>query len=587
MSSAPVTIVDPARCGRFTSVVITGVQVGPSPTWMASRLSRAGMRPINNVVDVSNYVMLELNEPNHAYDLATLGGGGFRIRLAAEGERLVTLDGVERACTAQDLLVCDADDAPIGLAGVMGGANTEIVDTTTTIALEMAWFEPDGIAATVARTGLRSEASIRFERGRDPMGIDRAVARFVELLRETCPDLSVAAGAVDARGNLPAAVALRVRTSRVNAVLGTQLTDADIVHLIEPIGFRVGTAVSDGVLAVTVPTWRPDCHDEIDVIEEIARQHGYHRLGRTVPKSTQPGRLTDRQAARRLLRQVLLGAGVTEAMPNAFLAPGDLERAGLPAGGLSITNPLVAEESVLRTSLRPGLLKAVAYNASHRRPGARLFEIGHLWLRPAQPQPLPDEREVLTALLAGRDAHGAVALWHEIEAALSISVPVTIVPAEPAGLHPTRSASLAGPDGVVIGAVGEIDPEVARTHGIAERVAVLELDLDRLLALPHGASLYRRVSRFPSSDLDLAFATPDAVSAAAVGDALRVGAGELLADLSLFDVYRGEGLAEGRRSLAFRMRLQAHDRTLGDHELSALREACIAAVAALGATLRG
>jgi phenylalanyl-tRNA synthetase beta chain len=290
---------------------------------------------------------------------------------------------------------------------------------------------------------------------------------------------------------------------------------------------------------------------------------------------------------RRLLRQVLLGFGVTEAMPNAFLAPGDLERAGLPASGLSITNPLVAEESVLRTSLRPGLLKAVAYNASHRRPGALLFEIGHLWLRPTQPQPLPDEREVLSALLAGRDAHGAVALWHEIEAALSISVPVTIEPAEPAGLHPTRSASLVGPDGAVIGAVGEVDPEVARTHGIVERVAVLELDLDLLLALPHGLALYRRVSRFPSSDLDLAFATPDAVSAAAVGDAVRSGAGELLADLALFDVYRGEGLATGQRSLAFRLRLQANDRTLGEHELSAVREACIAAAAALGATLRG
>lgn len=584
--TAPVTIVDGDRCGRFTSTVITGVEVKPSPTWMADRLTRAGMRPINNVVDVSNYVMLELNAPNHAYDLDTLGGGGFRIRLAREGEQLVTLDGVTRTFTADDLLICDADDVPIGLGGIMGGADSEIGPGTTTVALEVAWFEPAGITRTVNRTGLRSEASVRFERGRDPQGMARAVARFVELLRETCPGLAVAAGAVDAVAGLPEPTVVRVRTARVNAVLGTALTTDEVLATIAPIGFeRVGDADAAGQ-AVRVPTWRPDCTDEIDVVEEVARQYGYPRLGRIVPTSTEHGALSPRQADRRLLRQVLLGAGATEAMPNAFLAPGDLARAGLPAGALTIANPLVAEESVLRTSLRPGLLTAVGFNASHRRPGAALFEIGHVYRVPAAPQPLPDEREVLAVALAGRDARAAVTVWQELAAALVLSRPVTLRAAEPAGLHPTRSAELVGPDGEVVGLVGEVDPDVAAAFGIDERVAWLEVDLDLLLAVPHGLAIYRRVSRFPSSDIDLAFVTPDAVTAAMLGDALRAAAGDLLVDLQVFDTYRGTGVPDGHRSLAWRLRLQAADRTLVDTDVTTVRDACVAAAAALGATLR-
>jgi phenylalanyl-tRNA synthetase beta chain len=582
---ATVEIVDGDRCGRFTSTVITGVEVGPSPAWMADRLSRAGMRPINNVVDVSNYVMLELNAPNHAYDLATLGGGGFRVRLARDGEQLVTLDGVARTLTADDLLICDANDAPIGLAGIMGGEHTEIAPTTTAVALEVAWFEPAGITRTVGRTGLRSEASVRFERGRDPEALTRAVARFVELLRETCPKLAVAAGAVHARATRPPPVLVTLRTARVNMVLGTALTTGEIAALIAPIGFvRDGEASAD-TQTITVPSWRPDCATEIDLVEEVARQYGFAKLGRALPQSTGHGGLSPRQADRRLLGQVMVGAGLTEVMPNAFLAPGDLTRAGLPATALTITNPLVTEESVLRTSLRPGLLTSVGYNASHRRTGAALFEMGHVYRLPAAPQPLPDEREVLAAALAGEDATAAVALWHELAAALMIDAPVSLRAAEPPGLHPTRSAELVA-GGTVIGLVGEVDPDVAAVFGVDERVAWLEVDLDLLLALPHGTPHYRRVSRFPSSDIDLAFSTPDTVTAAALGDAMRAAAGDLLVDLQLFDVYRGEGVPGGSRSLAWRLRLQAADRTLVDTDVAAVRDACIAAASDIGATLR-
>ena len=576
---ASVVIEAPERCGRFTSTVLTGVQVAPSAPWMAERLSRAGMRPINNVVDVSNYVMLELGQPSHPYDLAKLPGGGFRVRRARPGETLATLDGVTRALTPDDLLICDALDAPVGIAGIMGGASSEIDDATTEVALEMAWFEPVSLATTAARLGLRSEASARFERGVDPMVADQAIARFVELLRETSPDVAIAPGAVDARGDLPAPAVIWVRPERVNALLRTSFTMADIAALIEPIGFAV-----DGE-RVTVPTWRPDCTAEIDIVEEVARHYGYERLGKSVPASAHPGHLTPLQHARRLVRQVLLGAGLDEAMPQPLLAPDDLTRAGLSGEGIGLVNPLAAEESILRPSLRPGLLKAIAYNASHRTTGVALFEIGHVYLPPPADQLLPDEREVIGAALAGREAPAAVALWAELANALGVD-DVALEAATVDGLHATRTARLVAPGGVTIGLVGEIDPGVLEDHGIGERVAWLEVEMVPLHERSHPDRPYRRVSRYPSSDIDLAFVVDETVPAATLAAALRAAGGDLVADVRLFDVYRGPAVADGHRSLAYRLRLQAPDRTLTEADVAAVRERVIVAAATVGATLR-
>jgi phenylalanyl-tRNA synthetase beta chain len=584
---AEVTILAPDLCGRFVALVLSGVEVRPGAPWMAERLSRAGMRPINNVVDVSNYVMLELNEPNHAYDLEKLGGGGFRIRRARTGETLVTLDDVERTFIEQDLLICDAEDRPIGIAGVMGGAESEIGADTTVVALEMAWFEPIAVTSTASRLGLRSEASARFERGRDPYGIDRAVARVVELLRETCPGLVVHAGLTDARGQLPPETTpVRVRPERVNAVLGSALTPEVMAAKLEPIGF-VTSIAADGVLDVDIPSWRPDSQTEIDVIEEIARHVGYERLGRTVARSTEAGRLTPRQSRRRALRQVLYGLGISEAMPNPFLAPGDLARAGLEPLGLRIANPLVAEESILRTSLRPGLFAALAYNASHRNDDISLFELGHTY-RPAE-APLPDEREVLAVALAGREGPAAVPVLDEIATGLGLADRLTIDQSGSStlpGMHLGRSAVVLA-DGDGVGVVGEIDPGVLDDFEIPGRVAWLELDLTVLLDIEPVIPQWHPVSRYPSSDIDLAFVVPDDVTAATVRAALAGAAPHLIVDLELFDVYRGAGIEAGRRSLAYRLRLQAADRTLTDAEVGAVRDQAIAAVVGLGATLRG
>jgi len=541
------------------------------------------MRPINNVVDASNYVLLDRNQPNHAYDMDRLGGGGFRVRCATGDERLVTLDGVQRTLSTDDLLICDALDTPIGVAGIMGGQDSEVTAATTTIAVEIAWFEPDAIQRSAARLGLRSEASARFERGVDPYGMPASIARFVELLSLTCPELVVHAGAEDARDDAhlpPADRRITVRPARVNALLATDLTAEQMAELIVPIGFT--SAIAGEVLDVALPSWRPDCTAEVDVIEEVARHYGYANIAKVVPKSTVHGRLSVRQARRRRLRDVVLGLGCSEAMPNPFLAPVDLERAGLPSEAVHIVNPLAAEESVLRTSLRPGLLKALSYNESHRRAEVSLYEIGHVY--PPGSGALPDEYEALGIVFAGRDATAAMGAWREIATAMGFGARVDQGQV-PAGLHPTRSATLTiGRD--VVGAVGEVHPDVLDSYDVGERVAVLELDLTRLLANEPKAPQWKSTSRFPSSDLDLAFAVPEATPAEKIEKAIKQAAGGVLVDLSLFDVYRGAGLADAQRSLAYRLRLQAPDRTLTDDELTQLRTKVVAAVTKLGATLR-
>ncbi len=574
----------PQRCGRFTARVLQGVSVGPSPATIANRLTLLGMRPINNVVDVSNYVMLELGQPSHPYDLGTLAGNGFRVRLAGAGERLTTLDDVERELDVSDLLICDGDDRPIGIAGVMGGANTEISDTTTDVVVEMAWFDRMPVAKTARRLGLRSEASARFERGCDPEVIELAHARFIELLGAAAG--TVADGMVDERGELPDRSPIAVRPARVNAVLGSELSPAEMKALLDPIGFTTTLGDGDDPMAVALPSYRLDSDAEIDVIEEVGRLYGYERLGKTMPVSTLSGGLTTRQQERRKIRTILTGLGCSEATPMPFLAPGDLERAGLPGDGITITNPLVAEESVLRTSLLPGLLKAVRHNVNHRNDDIALFEVGHVFQRPTDPDAeLPDERESVAVIIAGADAREAVVAWRSLCDGLAIDG-ADVANAEMPAMHPTRSA-VARVAGDAVGTVGEVDPSVLAAFDIPGRVAWLEVDLDRLLAHPHGAPTYTSVSRFPSSDIDLAFVTAEGISATDIAATIEAAAGDLLGYVRLFDTYRGEGVRDGARSLAYRVRLQATDRTLTDAEVGEIRQQIIDAVqAAYPAELR-
>ena len=602
--STSVEILAPDLCGRFSVRVLRNASGARTPPLLARRLLALGMRPINFVVDLSNYVMLEIGQPSHAFDAGLVPGGKLGVRRAAEGEQVETLDGAVRTLRAGDGVIVDASDRAIGIAGVMGGASTEISAETQVVLLEAAWWNPPDIARTSRRLGLRSEASARFEAGVDPEIAPWALERFAELAAPG--GVTLAPELVQAQGNLPPRPAVRVRTGRVNAILGTELTVGEMRACLEPIGFEVTPAAADSSTVipaeagihvaaptartypgetwdVTVPSWRPDSSTEIDVIEEVGRLWSYGRIARTVSKSPHPGGLTARQRARRRAHDVLAGFGLMEAMPLPFLAPGDLERCGLPADGITVTNPLVAEESVMRTSLRPGLLKAVAYNAARRQPGVALFEIGHVYA-PSGGE-LPAESDHLAVALAGREAPAAAALWERLRRAMAF-VPTEVRNEATAGMHPTRSAVLVA-GGETVGVLGEIDPAVSEAFDIDERVAWLECDLGRLLESHLDDPRYRQPSRFPSSDIDLAFVIVDATPAATVEATLRRAAGEALVTLHLFDVFRdADRLGPECRSVAWRLRLQAADRTLTDAEVGEIRAACIEAAAATGATLR-
>jgi len=628
-SLATVVVDDLELCPRFSARVLTGVHVTDSPVWLAKRLLAAGMRPINNVVDASNYVMLELGQPTHPYDLDRLDGGGLLVRRAVAGEQVTTLDDVVRTLgrpgpglgdTGQDCVICDASGSPVGIGGIMGGASSEIGPGTTRVLLEAAYFVPMAIARTSKRLTLRTEASARFERGCDPAGIDRAAERFCELVALTAGGgLTLAQGVLDVAGDVPGPLEVTVRPARVNGLLGTGLSASAIAELLVPLGMAATvTGGDDDPVEVTVPTFRPDIRPppmgEADLAEEVARTYGYARLPRRAPAWSQPGRLTARQRERRRLKDVLCGLGASEAWTTAFVTESDQLAAGFAPPYIEITNPLVDAERYLRSSMAPGLLGALRYNAERRQGDIRLFEVGSVFHRLEVPtgdgrDAGQVERLCVVFCDDGDDAWSAVAAWRTVADALGLADWVleqgphhdraTRV------LHEYRSGTLLtggvsgeADDGrrAVLGVVGELDPTLVETFGLVgadgrpRRVGWLDLDLDVLLDADRAARKPLEsspVSRFPSSDIDLAFAVPEEVPASMVEATLTEAGGELLESVRLFDVYRGESLGDGSRSLAYRLRFCALDRTLTDGEIGGLREACIAAVArAHRATLR-
>ncbi len=591
LDGARVVVEAPDRCPRFVGLVAR-VTAGESPAWMQRRLTLAGMRPISNVVDVTNYVMLERCRPLHAFDLGRLGGRGIVVRLARPGEKMTTLDGVERTLTADDLLICDAERAPQAIAGIMGGAAAEVSDQTTEILIESAYFEPTGIAKTAKRLGLRSEASARFERGVDPNNAGTGAARAMELLREVAGAQPVD-GAIDVYPTPIERPRIAVRTERVNALLGTTLRDADIAGCLVPLGIEWDRG------AAVVPTFRPDIGREIDIVEEVARRIGLGHITRTVPSSPEKiGGLTPRQRDRRAVTDVLVGAGYDETYSLPLLAPADLDRAGVRTEAvIEVENPLRAEESILRPSLRPGVLRAVAFNAAHGNPDVALFETGTVFAPPADGAKLPTEQ----FHVAFARAHVVKRAPHEPDRPVDVfdaratldaivgELRVTDLRLDAAtidGLHPGRAARIEA-GGRIIGTIGEVAASVVAALELPAPVVVCELDVDALVAAPRTDRRARGVSRFPASAIDLAFVVDRAVPAAAVAATLRATAGDILEDVELFDVFHSDALGEGNVSLAFALRFRAPDRTLTDDEVGMLRTTLIDAVAERhGAQLR-
>jgi phenylalanyl-tRNA synthetase beta chain len=605
-SDVRVEIEDERRCPRYLARVAR-VTMGESPAWMTQRLVKAGMRPISNVVDVTNYVLLERNQPLHAFDLSRLGGRGIVVRLARDGETMTTLDDVERTLSGEDLLICDADRSPQAIAGIMGGSTSEVSRTTSDILLESAYFERMGIARSSKRLKLRSESSARFERGIDPDAIAVNAERAMELL----VDVAGAQVAPDACDVYPAPVErtrIRLRASRVNAVLGTELDVEDVWDSLAPLGIDLdsGDDLTDGdTVTAIVPTFRPDLEREIDLVEEVARRIGFDRIGRTLPDTHgQVGMLTARQHERRLVADALVGLGLSEAITLSLVSPADLERAGAPLDRVvRATNPLRAEESVLRTAVLPGLLRAVAGNRAQGLADVALFEMGRVFLtslqrRRAGDSPLPDEPEHVALALAGLvrrrpveddrpvDVYDAVDAVRVVLDALGI-VDATFVPDALTGYRAGRAARVVVADHDA-GTVGEVGPDVLAALGLEAPVVAAELVLDVLLDAARRNRAFRAPSRFPASSVDLAFVLDDTVAADDVLATLRAAVGDELEDARLFDVFTSDVIGAGRRSLAFGLRFRVADRTLTDADVAALRQRAIeAVVAAHEAELRG
>lgn len=594
-------------CPRFTGTIITNTASASVPAIVGRRLALCGMRPISPIVDVSNYVMLELGQPNHPYDLDRLGGRGLRVRRAAEGEEIVTLDGTTRRLTGQDCVIADANGEPVGIGGIMGGEAAEISAGTQTVLLEMANFAPTAIAATGKMLGLLSEARTRFERGVDIEVADLAIDRFVELLGG-----EVRRGpTVDRRSGGTGRRQVALRAQRANRVLGTSLTAEDCAALLAPLGFGV-TVRAENTLEVEAPTWRPDCDREVDLIEEVARIYGYDKIERALPpRPMAAAGLSPYQKGRRLVRDILAGAGATEAWTSSFLSAADISRSGLHAEvALQLENPLDQSQGLLRTSLLPGLLGALRSNRERQTVALSLFEVGNVFSRPAAtgqqtlvPGVAEDEQVALVAMGDGIDAGYAVQAWEVLAAGLRLEGP-SLEPApvaDPTGngadglsalsalgaLHAGRR-SLVRAGGLTLGVAGELSPSVTATCGLDGRVAVLVLDLGVLLRAPRKGWKATSPSRYPASDVDMAFVVDEDVPAGHLADTVRRVAGELVEALALFDVWRDSSLGPGRRSLAFRARLRAPDRTLTDEEVARVRDQVVAAaLAEHGAVLRG
>lgn len=571
-----VRIEDETLCSRYSARVIEGVQIGPSPGWLQQRLRVAGMRPINNVVDVTNFVMWEWGQPLHAFDFERIVGG-IVVRRAKPGETIVTLDGQQRKLQ-DDMLVIADEQRAVAVAGVMGGADTEVTDGTTRLLLESAAFQPVSVRRTAQRLALRSEASHRFEKGLDPNLVEAASRRAAGLMAQVAGG-EVASGVVDVYPRPVSPWTVRCRPSRARALLGVDVTDEAMAEHLQSLELEVER--KDDEFIVTVPTFRPDLRRETDLIEEVARLYGYDNVPSRLPGGAfavagqaSPLPMLDK------MRESLVGSGLLETMTYSFVGrdvadklewnPDDERRRVI-----ELRNPLKDDMAVMRTTLLGGLLDTAFRNRSRRNTAVHVFEIGAVFLPPSLPlRSLPKEARRLGLLMTGplpeanwgRKAEAAnfYHLKGVVERLCSdLQLAPTFRPSEEPSLHPGRRADVFV-DGERIGYLGEIHPAVAARWDMDDvRLYAAELDADRLAAASEeNKTMFERLPRYPAVDRDIALLVPRGVTAAAVEAALRQAGGDLLETLRLFDVYEGPNLEGGARSLAYALTLRAPDRTL-------------------------
>jgi len=585
---ATLELLDLDRCPRYLARILRDVREVPSPIAVQARLSAAGMRPISAAVDATNYAMLEIGQPLHPFDLALLKGPGIVVRRAEDGERLVTLDDVERTFTADDLLICDTE-RPIAVAGVMGGELAEVSSSTTDVLLESASFERGGIQRTRRRIDLSTEASVRFERGVDPEAVPVGADRACRLMAEWC-GATVLRGVLEV-GGAPPRRRIAMRVSRATALIGYPVGTAEATEVFDRLGMA-SAALDDDRIEVEVPGYRVDLEREVDLIEEVVRIQGYERVGSTLPAVRQAGGQTPTSVFLGRIRRSLVRVGLREVRLIPFVSDADLERHG-DGDAIRVTNPLAADEGWLRTRLLPGLLKAVRRNANRQVPSVGLFEVGNVFrLLQGRPEERPAAGFAMHGIAdlgwtGGSRAYDFFDAKGAIEALMAdLGVPWSL--GEPPGppMHPGRSATVIV-GGEAVGVVGELHPRVVADLDLAGRVAVGEVLVEPLMRHAAASLQAREVPRFPPVRRDLAFVVDRSVPAGSVEQALREAAGELLGSCRLFDVFSGPPLPEGTKSLAYSVDFRAPDRTLTDEEAEAAVGAIVERLRRdLGAELR-
>ena len=589
-----VRLVDPKRCPRYVGRVISNIDVTRStPLWMQERLRRAGVRPLSPVVDVTNYVMLELGHPMHAFDMDRLHDH-IDVRVARQGETIQLLDDSQQVLSETDLVIADGDGA-VALAGIMGGASSAVSDTTRNVFLECAWFEPRGISVTARRLGLHTDASHRFERVVNPEGQMRAVERASELLQllvggEPGPLVDTCDAA-----HLPRAPRIRLRASRIERLLGEPLTDAVITEVLHNLHLSVETAEEPQQWWVTPPPFRPDITIEADLIEELVRIRGYDCIGEQMPlEPLQMSARAEHEHVLRTLRRVLTARGYQEAITYSFVDSRLQQLLEPDIAAIALSNPIASDMDVMRTSLLPGLLSAAQYNVNRQQERVRLFETGLVFRNEGERTTV--QRPMLAGLAMGArtpvhwdQPSSAVDLFDvkaDVAALFGARAPqLRFVALQCAALHPGRSAQLSI-EGRAVGIIGELHPMLVRELKFAQPPVAFELELAMLRN--GGVASFSPFSRYPGVRRDLSVLVDETVTMEAVADCVGQAAGDMLQNLELFDLYRGEGIDPGRKSLALALTFQDASRTLGDQEVDVSMQQIQDSLAKhLGATLRG
>ena len=573
----------PENCQRYVGAVVDNVRVKPSPKWMRERLRQCGVRPINNIVDITNYVMLEYNQPMHAFDYSHVKDSKIIIRQAHEDETIVTLDDTERSLTPDMMVIADSEKA-IALAGVMGGEYSGITDVTTTVVFESACFSAKNVRSTSKNLGLRTESSSRYEKGLDPHNTEVAIIRALELVEQLDAG-DIVKGVVDARGNMPQPMPIAFDPLEVNRFLGTSISTAFMTSTLQ----RLGCIVDDS-LNVTPPTYRGDIEGFADLAEEVARFYGYDNIPSTVMSGVAAARPSEYQRFEQKIVDVCIASGMLEINTVTFMGRRDLDMLSLPANSklrdaVVIDNPLGEETALMRTTALPGMLDVIARNYNARIGRAKLFELATEFA-PDQDNDLPKE---YNKLVIGMYGHGDFYDLKGIVELIAERARVGILSFEAVTDDPTyhtgrTAAVLAG--GKKIAMLGEVMPTIADAYGIHDRIYVANIDLDALFLLSSSTVKYRKLPKFPAVTRDLALVCDIDVPAATIERAIREGCGEILEELRVFDVYTGNKIAEGKKSIAYSLVLRNRDKTLTDADADEAIRRALGFLSSLGIEIR-